>query len=85
MVLTTGEDTEALTMAISVIHHFNLNVNGRMEQVREYCLPPLLPIPPFLIILSYPVSQIFMPKIFISPLSFSVAVFILDSAVPCSV
>lgn len=47
MVLTTGEDVEALTMATSVIHHFNLNVNGGMGQVREGCLPPSLPIPPF--------------------------------------
>lgn len=74
-------------MAISVIHHFNLNVNGRMGQVRENCLPPLLTIPTFLIILSHSVSQILKPKILISaPLfpSLSPALSILDSTVPCS-
>lgn len=64
MVLTTGEDVEALTMAISVIHHFNLNVNGGMGQVGEDCLPPFPS--PLLIILSHPVSQILMPEMLIS-------------------
>lgn len=82
-----GEDTEALTMAISAIHHFNLNVNGRMGQVRENCFPPLLTIPTFLIILSHSVSQTLKPKILISaPLfpSLSPALCIPHSTVPCS-
>lgn len=57
-------------MAISVIHHLNLNVNGRMGQVRENCLPPLLTIPTFLIVLFHSVSQILKPKILISALPF---------------
>lgn len=45
---------EAGTLAIAVIHRFNLNVNGKMGRVRENCLPA--PFPSFLIILSHPVS-----------------------------
>lgn len=76
-------------MAIPVIHHFNLNVNGRMGQVRGNCLLLLLPIPEFLIVLSHPVSQILIPQMLISapllPSLHSVVILILEPTVPCSV